>query len=170
MSRWLPQCKFRRHKRLSRFRRPISTVVPQHKEQIARACDAAFPAWRGRRPERLAVFTSARKTAAVQRRHEKRASRRAALLNDIESCGFSHARSAAHFPSLFEIVYAGATSLARHDTVLPTTSGVMEFVFERASNGTLTVNDRSPIHADEVALGDSIKWRAPPMSAMIGEP
>ena len=54
------------------------------------------------------------------------------------SAWFSHATSADHLPPLFAIMYA-VSGLPWPDTitVFPCTSGVMEFVVERASNGTL---------------------------------
>src|SRR5688572_24996420 len=103
---------------------------------------AALPAWRGSDSHIvLPVFASAQKNwPLLSGDNEKMASpTMTALLNDIWICGFSHARSAAHFPPVFAMVYA-LSGIPCPDTMrvlVPYTSGVIEFVVDRDSNGTL---------------------------------
>src|SRR5687768_8688876 len=80
---------------------------------------AALPAWRGSESHSvLPVFASAQKNCPLLSGDiEKMASPTSTpLLNDIWISGFSHARSAAHLPPLFVMVYA-VSGLPWPDTI-----------------------------------------------------
>ena len=78
-----------------------------------------------------------------------------------------------HLPPLFATMYA-VSGLPWPDTMSvlpPYTSGVMEFVVERASKGTLHSSCPSAAFTPtRFFCENTITCRVPPISAMIGEP